>query len=613
MTVTPTPPREPARLPVAGFGMPAPAGHRWGGDIPAASAPIIPAPLAANASVQAPPSALGDSDEAPYRVLVVEDDASQALFAEGVLRGAGIQARALRTAAEVIPEMEQFRPDLVLMDLHMPGMSGTELTALIRAHPDFAHTPIVFLTGDSDPERQFEALELGADDFLSKPIRPRHLIAAVQSRIRRARALHKRQHADDSNRNPATGLYHRPFLLQSMAAAIAAGSVGGALLVEIQNANALRERYGYAGFEQLMNDVGQRVAQVASARACARLNDNAFLVLAPACDSEQLETLARQLRDGVSHPPFDRDGLPQRLRAVIGYGALAHFSDPGRLLDAIEQAARVARVDPIGLAAHTPATPEPETADDLVAAMRLGLRDGAFELAFQPIVAVAGGEDAQFQALLRMRGADGTLHRANTLVPAAEAGGLMPEIDRWVLQQAVDLLRQRRDEQRPLRLFVSQSPHTLAHDLHAQWLLELLASHGIDGPSLVIDLRMDDALVHSVTLRQFCDLLTPAGVQFCLSQYVPGPEADALLQQLPLGYLRLSPAYSSAQADSKLRDGLRGVIERAHHLGLQVIGPQVEDPQAAATLWMSGIDLIQGNLVQQADGELDFDFAHAVL
>jgi EAL domain-containing protein (putative c-di-GMP-specific phosphodiesterase class I)/PleD family two-component response regulator len=614
MTVIPIPQREPARTPVAGFGMPARAGQRAGDDTPAATAPIIAAPLAASASVQStPPAELGNSDEAPYRVLVVEDDASQALFAESVLRGAGMHARALRTAAEVMPEMEQFRPDLVLMDLHMPGMSGTDLTALIRAHPDFAHTPIVFLTGDPDPERQFEALELGADDFLSKPIRPRHLIAAVQSRIKRARALQKRQHADDSHRNPATGLYHRPFLLQSMAAAIAADSVGGALLVEIQNANALRERYGYAGFEQLMSDAGQRVAQVAGARACARLTDNAFLVLAPTCDSGQLEILARQLRDGVSQPPFDRDGMPQRLQAVIGYGALAHFSDPVSLLDAIEQAARAARVDPIGLAVHTPAAAERETADDLVAAMRLGLSEGAFELAFQPIVAVAGGEDARFQVLLRMRGADGTLHRASTLVPAAEAAGLIPEIDRWVLQQAVELLRQRRDEQRPLHLFVSQSPRTLAHDLHAQSLLESLTSHGLDGSSLVIDLRMDDALVHSATLRRFCDLLTPAGVQFCLSQYVPGAEADALLQQLPLSYLRLSAAYSNAQGDPKLRDGLRGVIERAHRLGLQVIGPQVEDPQAAATLWMSGIDLIQGNLVQQADGELDFDFAHAVL
>ena len=62
-----------------------------------------------------------------------------------------------------------------------------------------------------------------------------------------------------------------------------------------------------------------------------------------------------------------------------------------------------------------------------------------------------------------------------------------------------------------------------------------------------------------------------------------------------------------------MRDELRGAIDRAHRLGLQVIGPQVEDAQGAATLWMSGIDFIQGNLVQQALGELDFDFQHSVL
>lgn len=58
---------------------------------------------------------------------------------------------------------------------------------------------------------------------------------------------------------------------------------------------------------------------------------------------------------------------------------------------------------------------------------------------------------------------------------------------------------------------------------------------------------------------------------------------------------------------------MREAIEHAHRLGLQVIGQQVEDPQAAATLWMSGVDFIQGNLVQRAAGGLDFDFQHSVL
>jgi len=175
--------------------------RRWAADAaqddaPAAVAASAPAPVAADAG--------NDNDDEAYRVLVVEDDASQALFAEGVLRGAGIHTQSVRNSNDVMPAMDSFRPDLVLMDLHMPGMSGTELTAVIRAHADFAHTPIVFLTGDQDPERQFEALEIGADDFLSKPIRPRHLMAAVHSRIKRARTL-ARQRGEDAVRHPVTG------------------------------------------------------------------------------------------------------------------------------------------------------------------------------------------------------------------------------------------------------------------------------------------------------------------------------------------------------------------------------------------------------------------------
>jgi EAL domain-containing protein (putative c-di-GMP-specific phosphodiesterase class I)/CheY-like chemotaxis protein len=551
-------------------------------------------------------------EDAPHRVLVVEDDATQALFAEGVLRGAGIEARAVRTATEVLPEMERFRPDLVLLDLHMPGMSGTDLIGLIRLHTEFAHTPVVFLTGDPDVERQFEALEQGADDFLNKPIRPRHLIAAVQSRIKRARAL-RRQRQGDTSRNPETGLYHRPFLLQSIARALSGGTGGGALFVEIQGAAALRGRYGFSGFEQLMLDAGRCVAQNAGQQLCARLNDSAFLVFTDAADDAAIESLARTLRDGVGLANFDCDGMAQRLRAVVGWASLRHFSEPGAVLGAVEQAARAAHSEAIGLAGHVPDIAANQRSDALIDSMRAGLRDDTFELAFQPVVAVAGGEDAQFQALLRLRDADGTLKHASVLVPAAEAGGLMPEIDRWVLAQAIERLHRRQQAQRALRLFVSQSARTLADEHHAQWLLQQLGSQPIDAGSLIIDLRLDDALVHPQELGRFCAALQPAGVGFCLSQYQHGADADALLTQLPLRYLRLSPRYSGARADPDLRDKLRAVIDNAHGLGLLVIGPQVEDPQGAATLWMSGIDLIQGNLVQQADGNLDFDFTNAVL
>ncbi len=580
--------------------------RRWCGDAPPPSAPAAPAPAPAEGKTH-------DSvDEPPGRVLVVEDDPAQALFAEQVLAGVGLQVQIVAQAAGLLPALEAFAPDLVLMDLHLPGTSGTELTAAIRAHPAFGHIPVVFLTGDPDPERPYEALEFGADDFLSKPIRPRHLVAAVNSRIRRARALARQRFAAEAH-NPVTGLHTRAHVLQRIASAVANGEDGGALFVEIQGASTLLEHYGYAVFEQLMLEAGLRVSELVAPRACARLNDNAFLVWAGE-DAPALAAFAARLRSSLGAIAFDCAGMPQRLRIAIGYSGFAgqSFTDAGAVVEAVEQAARVARKANDGLAAYVAPVADDSQAR-LAEELRTALREGAFELQFQPVVAVAGGEDAQFQVLLRLRAEDGGLHSAGELVPAAEAAGLMPEIDTWVLSESITLLRMRQQEGRPLRLFVSQSPRTLARDLHAGWLLEMLARHEVAGPSLVIDLRLEDALVHAVTLRQFCEQLMPAGVQFCLSQYAQDADADALLQQLPLGYVRLAGRYATAHADAALRDELRGIIDRAHRLGLQVIGPQVEDPQGAATLWMSGIDLIQGNLVQAAADAPDFDFQHAVL
>jgi EAL domain-containing protein (putative c-di-GMP-specific phosphodiesterase class I) len=198
-------------------------------------------------------------------------------------------------------------------------------------------------------------------------------------------------------------------------------------------------------------------------------------------------------------------------------------------------------------------------------------------------------------------------------VPAAEQAGMIHDIDRWVLERALDVLQQRRAQGRPVRLYVPQSPRTLARDAYAEWLASAIAVRGLEGPSLVIDIRLADALIHSVTLRQFCEAMVPVGVQFCLSQYEHSPDADSLLNQLPLGYLRLSSRYAVGEGTGAMRDAMRTSIDRAHRQGLQVIGHSVEDPQAAVTLWMSGIDFIQGNLVQQAASELDFDFKNAVL
>jgi EAL domain-containing protein (putative c-di-GMP-specific phosphodiesterase class I)/CheY-like chemotaxis protein len=545
---------------------------------------------------------------------VVEDDRTQALFAEGVLNAAGIEALVASEPGDVLDTMGRFKPDLVLMDLHMPGMSGTDVTALIRQNEAFLHTPIVFLTGDQEPERQFEVLASGADDFLSKPIRPRHLIAAVEDRARRARALGQ-QRLGSVGMHPLTGLHTRTHLLRMLGDTLPGDGKGGLLFIEIEGTGPLRERHGYAALDRLMVDAGRALSGLVGTLPATRLNDNAFLVLAPDHPVKKLEDLARSMRDGLGRHNFSVDGQTLKLRTVVGWTSLAHgFTEVGTALEAAERAVREARIASHGLAAYAPPeSAEAERSRELAKILKDALAEDRFEFAYQPIVAVAGGEQAQYQTLLRLRDAEGNVHTAGAIVPAAEAAGLIQDIDRWVLDHAIALLAQHNEAGRALRLFVSQSPRTLARDGYADWLVDTMKERGVDGPNLVVDVPLTDALIHAVTLRQFCEKMVPAGVQFCLGRFQHGEEADALMQQLPLGFVRLSPRYADASADGSIRDEMRMAIDIAHRRGLQVIAQQVEDPQAAATLWMGGIDFIQGNLVQRAADSLDFDFQSAVL
>lgn len=559
---------------------------------------------------------LEPGSDSPYRILIVEDDRSQALFAEGILRNNGMETLVVLDALEVMPALEQFQPDLLLMDLNMPGANGIELTSLIREQEAFMHTPIVFLSGEHDEDRQFDAIDAGGDDFLSKPIRPRYLISAVQNRVRRHRAMESRQQKR-TGKDWQTGLYDRQDLLALINQHLQRGSdkKGGIFLLEMEGLSSLRERFGIAAFEQMQQDAIRVIAEQAVDCPIGRFGDGSYLVYASQPDETALMAMAQQCRTSLVQHAFQVQGQPLRLRASVGVCAFKHsFHDSGAMLGAAEKVTREARSLERGVRQYEP--PKNEDAAREAALLKLvreAIDQHTLELLYQPVVAVAGSDDSQYQTLLRLRDTSGRLLPAAEVIPMAERSNLIVDIDRWVLMQALALVRERRAEQRPMRLFVTQSPITLADTSQSEWLRSELADNDVPGASLVIELRMEDASIHVSTVREFCDSLVPLGVQFCLSQFELNDETETLLEQLPLGFVKLSRKYSAGMQSQGIRDELKTLIDRAHRRGLEVIGTGVEDPQAAATLWMSGIDFIQGNLVQEADSGLDFDFQQAVL
>lgn len=561
---------------------------------------------------------LFSTGEPSYRVLIVEDDRAQALFAEGVLRNAGMETRIVLDALDVLPALDAFAPDLVLMDVHMPVANGIELTALIREREAFAHTPIVFLTGELDQEVRFNALDAGGDDFLSKPIRPKHLIASVQGRIRRYRDVQqiRERETEAGAASVGSGIVERGRMMARIDQLITEGSTrGGVVFLEMQTIAKLRERLGLGQFERLHMEALELLRPLAGERMLCRFADGGFLVLDASLDAEGLLKLGEQLRETLATHAFRLGDQSVATPAVAGVAPLApEFTDAGALLNAVEKTANSARQRADQIELYRPlAAEEAQRQAALIEDMRAAMAGGRLSLLYQPIVSVAGGEDSRYQTLLRLDTSAGKRMTAAEVIPAAERSGFIVEIDRWVLREALARIAKARAQGGSMMLFVTQSPYTLAHGGQAEWLRNELRATGVPGASLVLELRLADAGVHTGTLREFCSAMVADGVQFCLSQFEPGPEVESLLEQLPLSLIKLAGKYSTGALSAAVRDELKVIIDRAHRRSLEVIGHGVEDPQAAATLWMSGVDFVQGNLVQRAADALDFDFNQAIL
>lgn len=116
-------------------------------------------------------------------VLVVDDDTSNLKIANFILSRENIRVSCLKSGEEAIRFLQENRPDLILLDVHMPGMDGFETLAAIRQNKVTADIPVIFLTADDDSSTETRGLEAGARDFIKKPFVPKVLLLRVRHTI----------------------------------------------------------------------------------------------------------------------------------------------------------------------------------------------------------------------------------------------------------------------------------------------------------------------------------------------------------------------------------------------------------------------------------------------
>ena len=243
-----------------------------------------------------------EASACPARILCLEDDPDQAAYVSTILESASYQVAVAHDIAEFERVVEQFRPDLLLLDITLPDGSGIELAAALRRAGAHAAMPIIFLTGRASMSSRVDGLRAGADDYLVKPVDPGLLLATVESRLERARSVRAL-----IERDGLTLAVTRAAFLQSMEAAVRGGGQHCLVTLDIDHFKHINDRYGHPTGDRVLSLFGRFLrANVRMSDVVGRCGGEEFGILLTDTNGDDARALIERLLHRFARIPLAR-------------------------------------------------------------------------------------------------------------------------------------------------------------------------------------------------------------------------------------------------------------------------------------------------------------------
>jgi PleD family two-component response regulator/EAL domain-containing protein (putative c-di-GMP-specific phosphodiesterase class I) len=561
----------------------------------------------------------GRRDATPYRVLIVDPDRERAAECGRWLAEHGMSARLAPGAAEALAALGEFRPDLLLVDAELPDARGFEFIEAVRQQPEFSVVPIIVAAAEVDDGARFDAIAAGAEDVLQRPLKARHVVGVIRSRVRRAQWL-RGQTVQAAGRDPVTGMHLRHTVLERIGA-LAAQPGAALMLVSIDRPERVREAVGLAGLTRFEQELSQGFREVlAHGDLAAPLRDLAYLVLLTREHRDQVTEVADRLRRKLAGREAGGGDGAHALTVSIGITAL---DDDPPSIDA-----RVARAEAASMAAarvggnrvlwYEPVeyglvSRSPELA--VRAVLSRPWHDANCRIEFRPLLPLAGKLSGQFDFIFALVGTEDRNARADY----AEYAPVARELDQLAALEArrLDAALAARERSlalgRQIRLFVPMLADALIDREFVAAQLAALEQRQLSGSGLVIELSGAELLDHRDALREPLQRLRGVGVRVGISDYGRDWAAVHVLNTLPLDYLRLDPELVlTTTSDKSVSSTLLALVRKAHQLGAAVIAPGIDSIDRAHLLLRLGIDYGAGDGLGRAGPEPEFDFSRPI-
>ncbi len=254
------------------------------------------------------------------RVLVVEDDSSARQAMAMLLEYEGFEVQSAAGGNAAIELVQHWIPDLVVSDLQMPGGDGFALVSALRSAEGCKDVPILLVSARDEIDRRINGLDLGADDFMSKPVEPEEFLARVRAHLRSSHRRKQLQHS--CTIDESTNLLNRRGTTEALMVEIERAKRGGCfslLFLDLDNFKQINDSHGHAVGDRILRIVAQSIESARrSVDRAGRWGGDEFVIVLYDCTPQGLPATVRRFRDAIERDIILDDGTQVQIRCSIG-------------------------------------------------------------------------------------------------------------------------------------------------------------------------------------------------------------------------------------------------------------------------------------------------------